>query len=203
MPNVKAGNYDLSIVFEGDSDYQAVSYNGKISVLVPISENKNSNVYYGSTVQYKVHIRGSDGNFVGAGVNVIIKVKGKSYNVKTDKNGYAIYSIKLGVGKYTVSATYNGYTVSNKITFKPTLSAKNIIKKKAKKIKFSAKLVDKNGKILKNKKITFKIKGKKYSAKTNKKGVATAVIKNLKVGKYTITSAYGGCTIKNIIKIKK
>lgn len=203
LPNVKAGNYDLSIAFESDSDYQAVSYNGKISVLVPISENKNSNVYYGSTVQYKVHIRGSDGNFVGAGVNVIIKVKGKSYNVKTDKNGYAIYSIKLGVGKYTVSATYNGYTVSNKITFKPTLSAKNIVKKKAKKIKFSAKLVDKNGKILKNKKITFKIKGKKYSAKTNKKGVATAVIKNLKVGKYAITSAYGGCTIKNIIKIKK
>ena len=50
---------------------------------------------------------------------------------------------------------------------------------------------------------TFKIKGKKYTAKTNKKGVATVTIKNLKVGKYRIASSYGGCTIKNIIKIKK
>ena len=92
---------------------------------------------------------------------------------------------------------------SNKITFKPTLSAKNIVKKKSKKIKFSAKLVDKNGKALKNKKITFKIKGKKYKVKTNKKGVATLTLKKLKVGNYKITSSYGGCTIKNTIKIKK
>ena len=83
------------------------------------------------------------------------------------------------------------------------MSAKNIVKKKAKKIKFSAKLVDKNGKILKNKKITFKIKGKKYKAKTNKKGIATVTLKKLKAGKYTITSSYGGCTITNTIKIKK
>ena len=83
------------------------------------------------------------------------------------------------------------------------MTAKNIVKKKAKKIKFSAKLVDKNGKILKNKKVTFKIKNKKYTSKTNKKGIATVVLKNLKVGKYTITSSYGGCSIKNTIKIKK
>ena len=54
-----------------------------------------------------------------------------------------------------------------------------------------------------NSKMRFKIKGKKYTAKTNKKGVATASIKNLKVGKYSISSSYGGCTIKNTIKIKK
>jgi hypothetical protein len=63
--------------------------------------------------------------------------------------------------------------------------------------------VNKNGKILKKKKVTFKIKGKKYKVKTNKKGIATVTLKNLKVGKYTITSSYGGCTIKNTIKIKK
>ena len=109
----------------------------------------------------------------------------------------------MAVGKYTITANYGSFSVSNKITIKPTLSAKNIVKKKAKKIKFSAKLVNKNGKALKNKKITFKIKGKKYKAKTNKKGVATVSIKNLKAGKYQITSSYGGCTIKNTIKIKR
>ena len=174
-----------------------------MTILPPLSENNDFNVYYGSNIQYKVHVRGSDGNFVGEGHEVAINVGGKTYNVKTDKNGYAILDIKLGVGKYTITANYNDYTVSNKITVKPTLSAKNISVKKSKKVKFSAKLVDKNGKALKKKKVTFKIKNKKYYAKTNKKGKATIVIKKLKPGKYTISSSYGGCTIKNTIKIKK
>ena len=202
LPGVKVGAYTLSIIFDTDTVYDSLNYNGRLSVLAPLSENKNFNVYYGTTIQYKVRVVGPDGNYA-AGQNVVIKVNGKTYNVKTDNNGYATQSLKLGVGKYTITAEYNGYKVSNKITYKATLTAKNIVKKKAKKIKFSAKLVDKNGKILKNKKITFKIKGKKYKVKTNKKGIATLTLKKLKVGKYTITSSYGGCTIKNIIKIKK
>ena len=203
LPNVKAGSYALSIKLDPDKVHEPINYTGKLSVLAPLSENKGFNVFYGNAVNYKVRVRGSDGNYVGANINVVIKVNGKTYNVKTDKNGYASKSIKLGVGKYTITAEYKGYKVSNKIIFKATLTAKNIVKKKAKKIKFSAKLVDKNGKILKNKKVTFKIKNKKYTSKTNKKGIATVVLKNLKVGKYTITSSYGGCSIKNTIKIKK
>ena len=133
---------------------------------------------------------------------VTIKVNNKAVNLKTDANGYVSYSVKK-VGTYTITAEHNGQKVSNKIVIKSTLTAKNISKKKAKKIKFSVKVVDKKGKAAKKKKVTFKIKGKKYTAKTNKKGVATVTLKKLKVGKYTITSSYGGCTIKNTIKIKK
>ena len=68
---------------------------------------------------------------------------------------------------------------------------------------FLASLFITGSPILKNKKITFKFKGKKYTAKTNKKGIATLSLKSLKVGKYTITSTYGGCTVKNTIQIKK
>ena len=158
--------------------------------------------YYDGT-SYKVRVFDDNGNPVGAGQVVAIKVGSKTYKVKTDKNGYATKSLKLKAGTYTITAEYNGDKVSNKLTFKPTLTAKNIAAKKAKKIKFSVKVVDKNGKAVKNKKVTFKIKGKKYTAKTNKKGIATASIKNLKAGKYSISSSYGGCTIKNTIKIKK
>lgn len=203
LPNVNVGTYSVSITFNGNPLYETKTVNTKISVLAPLSGNAGATVYYGSTVRYKVRVIGADGNYVGSGKIVSIKINGKNYNVKTNANGYAIYSVKLGVGKYTITAEYNGYKASNKITFKPTLTAKNIVKKKAKKIKFSVKLVNNKGNILKNKKITFKIKGKKYTAKTNKKGVATISIKNLKVGKFTITSSYGGCTIKNTIKIKK
>ena len=174
----------------------------KITVLPSIVESKSHSVYYGNTINYKVRVKGPDGKY-GSGNVVTIKVNGQTYKVQTDKNGYATKSLKLKAGTYTITAEYNGDKVSNKLTFKPTLTAKNIAAKKAKKIKFSVKVVDKNGKAVKNKKVTFKIKGKKYTAKTNKKGIATASIKNLKAGKYSISSSYGGCTIKNTIKIKK
>lgn len=193
-----------------DSDnYNGAEKSSKLTVLakvtVPptISGNKDYSVYYGNTIKYKVRILDEFGNPVGKGKSVVFTINGKSKSVNTDVSGYATYSIKLNAGKYTLSIKCDGAEVSNKITFKATLSAKNIVQKKAKTTKFTVKLVDKNGKILKNKKVIFKISGKKYTAQTNKKGVATASIKNLKVGKYPITSSYGGCTIKNTIQIKK
>ena len=202
VPVSSKGNYAVSISFDGDEQYNASKSSGKFTVLPSIVEVKGGNAYYGNTIQYKVRVKGSDGSY-GAGNIVAIKVNGKSYNVQTDKNGYATKSLKLKSGTYTVTAEFNGDKISSKITFKPTLTAKNIVKKKAKKITFSVKVVNKNGKAVKNKKVTFKINGKTYKSKTNKKGVATVSVKNLKVGKYTITSSYGGCTIKNTIKIKK
>ena len=202
LPSTTAKSHTVVISSAKDDNYAAGSSTLKVNVVAPISGNTNKNVYFGNTVSYKIRIADKNGNYLGAGKVITIKVNGKSHKIKTNKNGYVTYSIKK-VGTYTVTAEYNKYKVSNKIVIKPTLTAKNISKKKAKKIKFSAKLVNKNGKILKNKKITFKVKGKKYTAKTNKKGIATVSIKNLKVGKYTITSSYGGCTIKNTIKIKK
>jgi hypothetical protein len=202
MPVLAKGGYSISVSFAGDDQYYDSKNSAKVTVLPSLSGSSDATVYYGNTITYKVRVKGSDGSF-GAGNLVTIKVNGQTYKVSTDKNGYAAKAIKLKVGSYTITAEFKGDKVSNKLTFKPTLTAKNIVKKKAKKIKFSVKVVDKNGKAVKNKKVTFKIKGKKYTAKTNKKGVATVSIKNLKVGKFTIASSYGGCTIKNTIKIKK
>ena len=205
MPAVPRGTYTVLVAFDGDNEYYESEKSAKITVMPVITGNKGSTVYYGNTVKYSVRIVGTDGKYVGSGKAVTIKVNGQTYKVFTDKNGYATKSLKLKAGSYTVTSEYNGDKVSNKITFKPTLTAKNVVaKKKAKKVKFSVKLVDKKGKALKKKKVTFKIKGKKYTAKTNKKGIATVTIKNLKkVGKYTITSSYGGCSISNKITIKK
>ena len=201
--DAKAGSYQATVNSPAEGKYSENTLASKVLIVNPISGGKNYSVYYGNTVKYKVRILDTKGKAVGAGKVVNFKVNGKTIKSKTDKSGYATASVKLGVGKYTIAATYGGVSTSNNIVFKATLSAKNMVHKKAKTIKFSTKLVDKKGKVLKGKKITFKIGGKKYSAKTNKKGVATAAIKNLKVGKFTITSSYGGCTIKNTIQIKK
>ncbi len=196
--NIQAGNYTISSV--NPATGQKLS--NTLTIYYKIMENKDAYNYYGGKTNYKVRIYGDGGKPVGAGKTVTFKVNGKTYKVKTDKNGYAKLAIKLNIGKYPVTASYGGFKVSNKITVKNLLSASNVSKKKSKTTKFSAKLVDSSGKVQKGKKITFKINGKTYSAKTNSKGIATVNL-SLGVGKYKIQSIYGNCKITNTITIKK
>ena len=176
----------------------------KINIFAYIMENNDVTKFFGANKDFTVRIYDDNGKAVGAGKIVTFSINGKKYNVKTDKKGYATCKLNLKPKSYTITASYNGFEVSNRITVKPILTAKNIIAKKGIQIKFKAKLVNTNGKAVKGKKITFKIKNKKYKIKTNKNGVATLKIKlKLKVGKHKIVSQYGKSKIQNTIKIKK
>ena len=137
---------------------------------------------------------------IAKNVSVKFTLNGKTYYKKSNSKGIASLKISLKPKTYTVSATYKGFTVKNKVKVNPLIT-KNISRKKAKTIKYTAKLVNSKGKILKNKVITFKFKGKKYKRKTNAKGIATLSLKNLKRGSYIIYSTYGKLTIKNTIRI--
>ena len=197
--NLKVGSYTVRITNPETGEVKTQ----KINVVARLTGNKNIVMYYGAGKTYSVKVFDDSGKVVGAGVAVTFKVNGKSFTVKTKKNGIASYKITLMPKTYTIKATYKGYTVSNKIKVKTTLITKNKVAKKAKKIKYTAKLLNKKGKALKGKKITFKIKGKKYVSKTNKKGIATIKIKNLKVGKYKIVATYAKLKSTSKITIKK
>jgi hypothetical protein len=196
--NLKPGKHLLTAINPLTGQY----IENNIEILPSICENGDVVMYFNNGQSYKVRIIGDDGKPVGAGEVVTFKINGKSYNVNTNRDGYATFKIKLNPKSYVIVASYKGYSVSNKITVKPVLTAKNISKKKSKIIKFKAKLVNGEGKALKGKKITFKIKGKKYVAKTNKKGFATIKIRNLNVGKYKIKTSYGKSKITNRITVK-
>lgn len=175
-----------------------------IKISYRLSENKDLTKYFGASGSYKVRAFDDDGKAVGAGEIVKITVSGKTYNVKTDKNGYASLAINLKPNSYPITAEYKGFKVSNKIVIKPVLTASNISKKQSKTTTFSAKLVDTSGKALSGKKITFKIQGKTFTANTNANGIASAVINiNLGVGTYKIVSSYGQSSITNTITVKK
>lgn len=198
------GNYTLFSTFSSVK-YVTNSTTMNIGVVhIPVYKLTASNVVmdYKDGSKYKILVT-KDGKAVGAGEVVKISFNGLTKNVKTDKNGYASLILDAAPKTYTIKAVYNGVSKSTKVTIKNILKASNIVKKKAKKIKFSATLKNSKGKAIIGKKISFKFKGKTYSAKTNKKGVVTITLMNLKVGKYTITSKYGECTVKNTIKIKK
>lgn len=172
-----------------------------IKVLARISSNNDLTMYYGAGSYYKVRVYDNYGR-IAQNVSVKFNINGKNYYRTTDKNGFASLKINLKPKVYTISATYKGFTVKNKVTVKSTVITKNLSKKKARIIKFTAKLVNSKGTVLKYKYITFKFKGKKYKRKTNKYGIATIGLKNLRRVKYTIYSSYGKLTIKNTIRIK-
>lgn len=203
LPGLFEGNHSMSVTFSSIK-YATNSTSVNIGVVhIPVYELTANDIImdYKDGSKYKVLVT-KDGM---AATNEIVKItfNGKTKDVKTDKNGYATLTLDAAPKTYAIKAVYNGVVKSSKVTIKNILKASNISKKKAKTIKFSATLKTSKGKAITGKKITFKLKGKTYSAKTNKKGVATISIKNLKIGKYTVTSKYGECTVKNSLKIKK
>lgn len=195
-----SGVYEITIINPATGE----SLIKNATITKRITDNKDVKFDYTRSATYKVRLYGDNGQVVGAGEKVIIKVNGKSSTAITDKNGFATYRIKGLVPKtYTITAEYKGVRVANKIVVKQVLNAKNK-KFKLNKVKKYSVTLKINGKAVKGKKITFKVKGKTYSAKTNKNGVAKIKITNLKkVGKYSITVKYLKSSVIKSITIKK
>ena len=127
---VDNGNGTLTITVSGNAggnvtvningtNYTANVTNGK--AVVNISDaapgSYNTTVYYsGDGTLYTVKVIGDDGNPVGAGEYIAIKVNGVVYAAKTNDKGYASLQLKLNPKSYTVTAEYKNSKVSNKLS---------------------------------------------------------------------------------------
>lgn len=200
----------VSITIDCSPAYYAVSIatkyetkTQKINVVSRLTHNSAVTMYYGAGNSYKVKAHDNYGKVI-ENAKITFKVNGNTYYGYTNSYGNAYLKITLNPGKYTITATYKGYSVSNKITVKPTLILYDKTVKKSKTFKYTVKLLNKNGKIQKYKKVTVKFKGKTYKAKTNARGVATFKIKSYKkIGKFTLTASYGSAKISKRITVKK
>ena len=214
VPKLAPGDHNITVTYTGDDKYSGISKTSKYSVkepVVKITENKDVTMLYTAKTPYKVLVT-VDGKAVGAGEVVKMTFNGKTYDVKTDKNGYATLKLpdaKPKKAKYTITAEYKGVKVSNKVKVNSIIKAKNKKVKKSKKVnKIKVTLKKVNGKAIAKKTLKLKLKGKTVKAKTNKKGVATFkvkknVLKKLKVGKkykYTVTFGKDKATKKLTIK---
>ena len=215
VKDLSEDSYNVYVGYNGDYTFKADATVFRFDVkpaYYNIIKNKNVTMLYTAKSPYKVLVTKS-GNPVGAGEVVTIKFNGKTYKVKTDKNGYAtlkLPNVKPKKAKYTITATYKGVTVKNTVKVNSIIKAKNKKVKKSKKVtKIKVSLKKVNNKYLKNKKIKIKFKGKTYKVKTNKKGVATwkvkkSMLKKLKVGKkYKYKVTYGKDVVTKKLTIKK
>ena len=211
LDNLAPGNHNIVVSYSGDGNYSKITQTTTITIATPVlSMNKNINVVYSANAIYKVRITVNGKAVVGE--KVTITFNGKSYDVITDNDGYATLNIKtnIKVKSYIITAEYNGIKVSNKLTVKHLIKAKNLkIKKSKKVVKIKVKTNKVNGKFLKGKKLKLRLKGKTLKAKINKKGIATFkvkknILKKLKFGKkYKYTVTYGKDKVTKKIKVRR
>ncbi len=190
------GTYDVALTYAGDGSYSSSSLSKKVKVLSSIS-GSDLKKYYGYTSNYKMTFW--KGNSVLANTNVAFKLNGKTYTETTNSKGVATLKVKLGVGKYVVTATnpYSKEKVSHNIVVekdKTSLNAKSakvyvILKEKG---KFTVTLKSKHNVLIKNAKIKFTLDKKKVTVKTNKDGKATLTIPVLSKGTHKISFKYSG-----------
>lgn len=204
------GSYNATVSYSGDKNYASISKVAQFTVPTPKLSAKNVAVVYSAKGTYKVLVT-VDGKAV-VGEKVSIKFNGKTYHRTTDKKGYATLSLntKVKVKSYAVTAEFKGVKVSNVVTIKHLIKAKNVKVKKSKKVsKIKVKTNKVNGKFLKGKKLKLKLKGKTLKAKINKKGVAKfkvkkKILKKLKAGKkYKYTVSYGKDSVTKKVKVKR
>ncbi|WP_405291730.1 Ig-like domain repeat protein [Methanobrevibacter sp.] len=204
--NLNPGRYSIVAI----NPFTGEKATNSLFIFNKLMENSDLTMYYTQGKYYRLRAYTDNGTPVGAGKTVTFKINGKTYSRTTDNDGYAMLKISLKPKTYTIVASFNGFSVKNKITVKSVVAAKNLkFKKSSKSVKIKVSLRKVNGKYLKNKKITLKFNKKTFKAKTNKKGVATFTIKNsvykkLKTNKkYTYQVIYAKDKVKKTIKFKK
>ena len=197
--NFNVGKYDVFI----ENPATGQNMTKTMTIVNRITGNKDITIDYSYTGNLKVRLYGDNGQAVGAGESVIFNLNGVTYNVASDRNGYAVLKIKNLLPKtYSLTCEYKGVKVSSNVVIKQILKASNKKFKRYKVKKYTATLKTSKGKAIKGKTVKFNVNGKTYKAKTNKNGMASIKIKNLfKTGKYKVVITYIKTSIKKTVKI--
>lgn len=142
---------------------------------------------YKNDTQYYITVLNGQGNAL-TNATVSLNINGVFYNRTTDKNGVARLNINLNSGRYLITAEGpDGLRVSNNITVKPTIEAKDIKKYYKNGTQYYANFTDCQGNPLANTEVQFNINGVFYTRKTDANGIAKLTI-NLPAGKYVLTA---------------
>ncbi len=193
--DLPAKSYKLTVMFDGDSEYNEVSkvFMIKVSKLnTKITES--SNFILKNRLLF-FHLTDMNGDSL-SGKKITIKVNGKKYTKTTKSNGRVSVRITSSKSKNSISVKFLGDNQYNSASKKITL---NVVKKSISITIGNSKLLTngfirvylkQNGKALSKKTITLTVGAIKLKHKTNSEGV-TIFKPHAKVGAYTVKAKYG------------
>lgn len=110
--NLHPGTYIIT------AEYENCKISNNITVLPVLSANDISMQYLDNT-QFTVNLIDGQGKSL-AGENVTLNINGVFYQRTTDNQGIARLNIRLMPGKYIITSTFNGTSISNTINIAET-----------------------------------------------------------------------------------
>ena len=193
--DLPANSYKLTVVFEGDDEYNNVSKVFTIKVSKLNTKFIEASNFIKKNNYFYFHLTDSNGNAV-SGKKVTIKFRGKTYTKKTNSNGKISLKINSKKSKNSIKVSFKGddqyKSSSKKVTF---YIVKKSLSIKIGNSKFLTKgyiriYLKNDGKALSKKTITLFVGSKKLRLKTSSEGIAI-FMPNVKAGAYTVKAKYG------------
>ena len=183
----KGSNY-IYVLYLGDKQFESASWNTTLNItsIDFILSGENLTIKEQDNSLYHFNLTDTDGTpYVYAKVE--INIDNKNYTVMTNSKGLGYLNLNLKAGEYILKATFNGFTVENKIIVKPTdlnIDIKDILAGET-------EVITANLPANATGNITFIVDGKTYN-KTLKNGAASVEIANLGLGKHSLKVIYSG-----------
>lgn len=106
--NLHPGEYIITAEYDGCK----VSNNIKVKSILSADDLTKK---YGTSDQFKAKLLDGEGKYL-TNANVMFNINGVFYNRTTDSEGIARLNIRLMPGEYIITSSYNGCSISNKIT---------------------------------------------------------------------------------------
>ena len=183
----KGINY-IYVLYLGDKQFESASWNTTLNItsIDFILSGENLTIKEQDNSLYHFNLTDTDGTpYVYAKVE--INIDNKNYTVMTNSKGLGYLNLNLKAGEYILKATFNGFTVENKIIVKPAdlnIDIKDILAGET-------EVITANLPANATGNITFIVDGKTYN-KTLKNGAANVEIANLGLGKHSLKVIYSG-----------
>lgn len=181
------GNYSYRIVLDSQV-YEADDLNGSFNVPIRQTQIVDCKLNVCTNGEYYVILKDKQGNSV-SNVEITLEIHSKTFKVKTDDEGKAIFNINFYPGDYSATFRFGGddlyykSSLMTKIHIESSIILSNTVY--AQNSDCSIKFFSKQNVALSNADVKIVFNGKTYSVKTNSNGVASFNI-NIKPGTYLL-----------------
>ena len=189
--------YTATVSYEGDDTYKSISE--EFTIVVNKMSTSISAVYNAETNEFIATLINTETGAGIKGATVVMYLNGAKTNVKTDKNGQAIFVVDdADLTAYHAAFSYGGNfkylkstTSINAVENKTTTTLSTVYDKETGEI--VATLTNTaTGAFIKGANVVITVNGVKNVVKTDKNGQSKVLIEDLDAGQYSVSSSYGG-----------